>query len=139
MANLGPLNEKQEKFCQAYVLTQNGAAAAREAGYATKSASVTGYKLMKDERIKLRIEDLGKEMTTEIDVVTELEKQYTAAQQQGQGQVSLKALELLSRVRGNAADEDLTNPLILEKNIVRCLEILGADKVNELLERCSFD
>ena len=133
------ISDQEEAFCQAYILTRNGTDAARKAGYAQKTANSQSYRMLQKDKIKLRIEDLSKELSTDIDVVDEIEAQYKAAKSQGQGQVSLKALELLSRVRGNAADLEDADPLILEKNIVRCLEILGADRVEEILEMCDFD
>ena len=133
------ISDQEEAFCQAYILTRNGTDAARKAGYAQKTANSQSYRMLQKDKIKLRIEDLSKELRTDIDVVDEIEAQYKAAKSQGQGQVSLKALELLSRVRGNAADLEDADPLILEKNIVRCLEILGAERVEEILEMCDFD
>tara|TARA_R110000787_G_scaffold204879_2_gene315370 strand:+ start:928 stop:1335 length:408 start_codon:yes stop_codon:yes gene_type:complete len=133
------ISDQEEAFCQAYILTRNGTDAARKAGYAQKTANSQSYRMLQKDKIKLRIEDLSKELRTDIDVVDEIEAQYKAAKSQGQGQVSLKALELLSRVRGNASDLEDADPLILEKNIIRCLEILGAERVEEILEMCDFD
>ena len=53
-----------------------------------------------------RIKELEGEFTTDVDVIEELEKQYEAAKSQGHGQTALKALELLSRVRGNNAEDE---------------------------------
>jgi len=73
------LNEKQEKFAQAYVMYRNATEAAKAAGYSDKSAHNQGSRLLKSEAVKERIEDLEKEMETNIDYVTEIEKQYTYA------------------------------------------------------------
>ena len=40
------LNEKQEKFAQAYVLHRNATEAAKAAGYASESAYNQGYRLL---------------------------------------------------------------------------------------------
>ena len=132
------LTDKQEAFCQAFVLTRNATDAARKAGYAGKHSNSQGYRLMQLEEIKLRIEDLGKELSTDIDVVSEVEAQYKAAKNQGQGQVSLKALELLSRVRGNLADESEKDVPTLRANIIRCMEIVGKEEVELLIKECEF-
>jgi len=51
----------------------------------------------------------------------------------------LKALELLSRVRGNNSELDTNlDEKSLEDGIVQCLNILGEDKVYSLLEKCDF-
>ena len=55
---LAVLNEKQEKFAQAYVLHRNATDAAKTAGYAPKSAYNQGYRLLQDTAILERIEDL---------------------------------------------------------------------------------
>jgi hypothetical protein len=53
---VAPLNEKQEAFCRHYVANGgNGAKAARDAGFAEKSAHVTASRLLKDDRVQLRI------------------------------------------------------------------------------------
>ena len=131
------LTDQREQFAQAYVLTRNGADAARRSGYAEKHANNQAYRLLKDEEVLARIEELSTEMTTDLDVVAEVEQQYKSAKAQGQGQVSLKALELLSRVRGNV-DDGPKDAITLESNIIRAMEILGKDRVTELVKKCEF-
>tara|TARA_R110000744_G_scaffold46911_5_gene103550 strand:+ start:19349 stop:19750 length:402 start_codon:yes stop_codon:yes gene_type:complete len=131
------LSDQRELFCQAYTLTKNGADAARRAGYAEKHANNQAHRLLQYEDVKARIEELSTEMTTDLDVITEIEHQYTAAKAQGQGQVGLKALELLSRVRGNV-DDGPKDGLTLEANVVRSMEVLGKEKVMELVKKCEF-
>lgn len=128
------LSEQRELFCQNYVLTRNGADAARRAGYAEKHAQNQAYRLMQDEAVKARIEELSTEMSTDLDVISEIEHQYTAAKAQGKGQVGLKALELLSRVRGSVADGP-KDGLTLEANVIRSMEVLGEKKVKELVSK----
>ena len=77
------LNEKQEKFAQNYILHRNATEAAKSAGYSSESAYNQGYRLLQNEEIKERIEDLEKELTTDVDVVSELEQQYTYAKNNG--------------------------------------------------------
>ena len=45
------LNEKQEKFAQAYVLHRNATEAAKAAGYAARSANNQGYRLMQTQEV----------------------------------------------------------------------------------------
>jgi phage terminase small subunit len=63
------INEQQERFCQSYILHRNAAEAARAAGYAKDHAARQGHRLLQNEEIIERIEDLEKELTTEVDVV----------------------------------------------------------------------
>ena len=79
------LNDKQEKFAQAYILHRNATEAAKTAGYA------------------------------------------------------LKALELLSRIRGAKSDKEVdVSPEGLDASIVDTLKILGKKKVDELIKKCGF-
>ena len=73
------LNLKQEKFCQAYVLYRNATESAKIAGYSDVSAHTQGHRLVQRPDIQERIEELEKEIETNIDVVAEIENQYTYA------------------------------------------------------------
>jgi tRNA U34 5-carboxymethylaminomethyl modifying GTPase MnmE/TrmE len=133
------LNDKQEKFAQSYILHRNATEAARAAGYSKSSAYNQGYRLLQSDEVKERIEDLEKELETDVDVVSEIESQYTFAKANGHTNSAIKALELLSRVRGNKSDKELDMSLEdLEKNIIMSFQILGKDKVTELLKQCDF-
>ena len=52
------LNEKQEKFCQNYILHRNATEAAKAAGYSPESAKNQGYRLLQNSEIKTRVEEL---------------------------------------------------------------------------------
>ena len=133
------LNEKQEKFAQSYILHRNATEAARAAGYAAASAANQGYRLINNDEIAERVRELENELETNVDVISEIESQYTVARNNGHTNSALKALELLSRVRGNNSELDTNlDEKSLEDGIVQCLNILGADKVYALLEKCNF-
>jgi hypothetical protein len=133
------LNEKQEKFAQSYILHRNATEAAKAAGYAAGSAANQGYRLIHDEAIAERVRELENELETNVDVIEEIENQYTFARANGHTNSALKALELLSRIRGNNSDiEGGLDEKSLEDGIVQCLNILGADKVFALLDKCDF-
>ena len=133
------LNEKQEKFAQSYILHRNATEAAKSAGYAAGSAANQGYRLIHDEAIAERVRELENELETNVDVIEEIENQYTFARANGHTNSALKALELLSRIRGNNSDiEGGLDEKSLEDGIVQCLNILGADKVFALLDKCDF-
>ena len=133
------LNEKQEKFAQAYVLHRNATEAAKAAGYSDRSANNQGYRLLQMDEVTERIADLENELVTDIDVVDELESQYTFAATNGHTNSAIKALELLSRVRG--AKSDRTTHLsteTIENEIVGYMEALGKDKIDDLIKKCKF-
>ena len=95
------LKIRQEKFCQAYVLYRNATESAKIAGYSEGSAHTQGHRLMQRGDIKERIEELEKEVETRIDVVSEIENQYTYAKNNGHTNSAIKALEVLSRIRSS--------------------------------------
>jgi phage terminase small subunit len=128
------LNDKQERFCQAYILHRNATKAAATAGYSETSAHNQGHRLLQDERIKERIDELTNEISTDVDVISEIEKQYEVARNAGNGNTALKALELLARVRGNNADEVSTDEETLEMEIVNAIRVMGVEKSFQLFE-----
>ena len=133
------LNDKQEKFAQSYVLHNNATEAAKSAGYAAASAANQGYRLLQVSEISERIRILELELETNVDVIDELESQYAFAKQNGHTNSAIKALELLSRVRGANSD---VNPNLdsetLEGAIIGCLNVLGEDVVIGMLAKCDF-
>ena len=56
------LTLKQARFATLYVLDNNGAKAARDAGFKPRSAGQTANKLLKNGRVALRIEELRAEL-----------------------------------------------------------------------------
>ena len=133
------LNEKQEKFAQSYVLHNNATEAAKSAGYSAASAANQGYRLLQIDEIVERIRILENELETNVDVIDELESQYAFAKSNGHTNSAIKALELLSRVRG--ANSDINTNLdsdTLEGAIIGCLNVLGEDVVLGLLAKCDF-
>jgi len=133
------LSDKQERFAQAYILHRNATEAAKAAGYAARSAYNQGYRMLKNDEIVERIADLENELVTNIDVIDEIENQYTFAKANGHTNSAIKALELLSRVRGAKSDKDIdVSEEGLEIAIVESLQVLGKEKVDELIKRCNF-
>jgi tRNA U34 5-carboxymethylaminomethyl modifying GTPase MnmE/TrmE len=95
--------------------------------------------LLQSDEVKERIHELEQELETNVDVVSELEQQYTYAKNNGHTNSAIKALELLSRVRGAKSENDIDiSEEGIEANIVDCLKILGKKKVNELIKKCDF-
>ena len=73
----------------------------------------------------------------QIDKVTEFVKESL---EKGNEESAIKALELLSRVRGAKSDNEIDiSEEGIEANIVECLNILGAEKVLSILDKCDFN
>jgi len=125
--------EKHESFCQTYVVSRNATKSAQAAGYAENSAYNQGYMLLKREDIRDRIAELENEVSTDVDVIFELEKQYEQAKINNNGQTALKALELLARARGNKASDDGPVDIeSLEENIKHSMQTIGKQKMYAL-------
>ena len=133
------LTDKQERFAQAYVLHRNATEAAKTAGYSARSAYNLGYRMLKNNEIVERIADLENELVTNIDVIDEIENQYTFAKANGHTNSAIKALELLSRIRGAKSNKDADiSKEGVETSIIESLQVLGLKKVEELIKKCNF-
>jgi phage terminase small subunit len=66
------LNDKQEKFAQAYVLHRNATEAAKAAGYAARSANNQGYRLIQMQEVVDRVHELEQELETDVNVIEEM-------------------------------------------------------------------
>ena len=134
------LTEKQERFAQAYVLHRNATEAAKTAGYSARSAYNQGYRMLKNNEIIERIADLENELVTNIDVIDEIENQYTFAKANGHTNSAIKALELLSRVRGAKSDKNIDiSKEGVEASIIDAFKVLGKDKIINLINKCNFN
>ena len=134
------LNDKQEKFAQSYILRRNATEAAKAAGYAEASANNQGYRLLQSDIVLERIRELENELQTKVDVIEEIESQYAYAKNNGHTNSAIKALELLSRVRGANSDKVVgLDEESLNDSIINCMNILGEKKVNELVKKCTFN
>ena len=133
------LNEKQEKFAEAYVLHRNATEAAKAAGYAASSAANQGYRLLQIDEIVERIKILENELETNVNVLEEIEKQYSYAATNGHTNSAIKALELLGRVRGANSDTKVPRDReALETAIIKCLNVLGQEKLIDLLSKTDY-
>ena len=134
------LNDKQELFVQHYILTRNASEAAKAAGYSERSAYNQGYRLLQDEAVQQRIYDAEQEMTTDVNVISELENQYSYAKGHGHTNSAIKALEILSRVRGNKTnDEDILNIKKIVTDIQSAMKIIGKTEMQKLMKTCEWD
>jgi phage terminase small subunit len=94
------LTDKQERFCQEYVIDLNGAAAARRAGYSKKTSNRLGSRLLSNVDIQRRISELQVEQVgrTQVDADFVVERLRAIADQwQTNPSAACRALELLGR------------------------------------------
>ncbi len=133
------LNDQQERFCQSYILHRNASEAARAAGYSQEHAARQGHRLLQNEEVVERITELEQNLTTDVDVITEIEKQYEYARTNGHTNSAIKALELLSRIRGTQEEkEDITDPVKLKEDLVKSAKIMGKDFYFDIAKEAGF-
>ena len=135
---MAELKIRQEKFCQAYIMYRNATESAKIAGYSEGSAHTQGHRLLQREDIRERIEELEKEIETRIDVVSEIENQYTYAKNNGHTNSAIKALEVLTRVRSAKEEEAPKTIAEVEEDIIKYLEVLGEEETSKLFLKCDF-
>jgi hypothetical protein len=135
---MAELKIRQEKFCQAYIMYRNATESAKIAGYSEGSAHTQGHRLLQREDIRERIEELEKEIETRIDVVSEIENQYTYAKNNGHTNSAIKALEVLTRVRSAKEEEAPKTIAEVEEDIIKYLEVLGEKETSKLFLKCDF-
>lgn len=68
---MAELTEKQEQFCQRYLIDFNATKAAKEAGYSEHSAKEIGYENLTKPDIQARISELREEMGKSFNVTRE--------------------------------------------------------------------
>ena len=130
----GKLNEQQEIFCQKYALHGNASGSAKEAGYSSTSAKVQGHKLLQLPYVLERIEELQGEMSTSYDVVAEVEAQYKYAKAHGHTSSALKALEILSKVRGVKSEESSLSEEAVHSSLLSSFYVIGREKVMAMMD-----
>jgi phage terminase small subunit len=94
------LTDKQERFCQEYVVDLNSAAAARRAGYSEKTANRLGSRLLSNVDIQRRISELqdGRVKRCEITADEVVKKLRAISEMWPQNpSAACRALELLGK------------------------------------------
>ena len=95
---------------------------------------------MQDVEVQQRVYDAEQEMTTDVDVISELENQYSYAKGHGHTNSAIKALEILSRVRGNKTNlEDVLNIEKIVTDIQSAMKIIGKTEMQKLMKTCEWD
>jgi len=103
-----PLRSRHEAFCQHFVLGGNATYAAMKAGYTRKWASNQGYRLMRQEAIRVRIGEirstLARAYCLDADVLLgKLEAIYQSAHENNQFHAAARAVEIQARIARQAA------------------------------------
>ena len=119
--------------------TQNGFKSCESCWECKRHAARQGHRLLQSEEVLERITNLEQNLTTDVDVITEIEKQYEYARANGHTNSAIKALELLSRIRGTQEEkEDTTDPEKLKEDLVASAKILGKDFYLDIGKRAGF-
>lgn len=65
------LTPKQERFCQTYLIDFNASRAARDAGYSKKTDFIIGWKLLREDNIQRRLDQLRAKMGESFNITRE--------------------------------------------------------------------
>lgn len=119
-------NDRQEKFCLEFAKCGNATEAYKLAGYKPRSdnaAWVCASRLLRDDKVRLRLKELGKQIESEkIMGISEMQERLTAIARQeateefvgpmgetverkSDFKAALKAMELLARMKGAFLDK----------------------------------
>jgi len=102
------LSERQERFCQEYTVTGNGSKAALAAGYSPKGITVQATRLLANDSIRARIDEIQRPRLDELDAtgkrtMAEIARiAYAATEEGGAVKVSdkIRALDILAKIQG---------------------------------------
>lgn len=96
------LKQKHELFCQEYIQDGNGAQSAIRAGYAVKGANAHGSRLLANDSIRARIEELRAELeSSKIATAKEIQELLTERFRSEVDSDGLKAIEIINKMQGN--------------------------------------
>ena len=103
------LTNKQEKFCDEYMIDLNATQAAMRAGYSNKTANEQGAQLLAKLSIKARIQELSNKIAvkteiTQEEVIESLKTARTGAEEAKQFSAAIRATELLGKHLGMFTD-----------------------------------
>lgn len=139
-----PLSFRQEKFCEHYALVGNAAEAARQAGYAERSAKNHGSRLLGDARIRDRIYAIRVNRAMKFGPVmafARLESLFFKATEKGDIRAAARILTLQARLAGV---ESWMPPSVVAREAYKprrrrgALGVRGADPFDNLSESCGI-
>lgn len=112
--NANSLNERQKRFCEAYVRHPVGRHAALEAGYSPKGATVQACRLLERPEVRARIDALQADVAVRNcqrtdAILSKLEAIYDGALSSHQFHAAVRAVELQVRLSLMASAGDADN------------------------------
>lgn len=120
------LNDKQERFCQEYLIDCNATQAAIRAGYSEKTAGSTGSENMQKPEIRARIEELQAEQTER----TEITADFVLS---GLKEVALRCLQKQPVMEWDYASKSMVQAKDENGNDMWQFDSQGANRALELL------
>ena len=92
-----------------------------------------GHKLLQLPYVLERIEQIRGEMVTSYDVIQEVEEQYKYAKAHGHTSSALKALEILSKVRGVKSEESSFSEEAVHSSLLSSFYVIGREKIMAMM------
>lgn len=121
-----PLTEKQERFCQEYLLDLNAKRAAVRAGYSEKTAYSIGHENLKKPEVSSRISELKKKRTER----TEITVDYVLS---GLKEVAERCLQKSPVMKWDYVSKQMVQVQDEEGRFVWSFDSQGANRAFELL------
>lgn len=118
----GHLSEKQERFCEEYLIDCNATQAAIRAGYSGKTAYSMGQRLLKKVEVQNRIAELGEAARNERTADAAEVMEYLTAVLRGESTATVVVVESVGD--GCSEARALTKPPD-EKERLKAAELLG--------------
>lgn len=139
------LNQRQTKFVAGYVQHGNAANAARDAGYAVKSARVTACRLLTNPNLQAAVlaerqrykQDLG---ITRERVIAELRAAIELGRAQGNAPAMISGWREIAKICGyyERRVEVNIHPNVAAQRLVSQLETMSTDELMELTEGSTY-
>lgn len=134
------LNERQERFCHAFVATGNAAKAAAEAGYSPRHARNHGYRLIRKSLVRNRIADLRASIARDSIgdrgmLMAKIEEIFRRALEHRDFAAALRVVQTQARMLGYEAP---WKPSAAERNGMYCKPWTRADDESEARKWINF-
>jgi len=103
------MNEKRQRFVEQFLVDNNGAAAARRAGYSAGCAKVTASRLLTDANVSAAIRTGQAKLSADVQItqqllLNELWNDHQAANAAGHWSASIRAVEVMAKMTGNLVE-----------------------------------
>ncbi len=116
------LTEKQERFCNEYLVDYNATQAATRSGYSANTAYSIAHELLSKPEIRQRIDELQDNIFANLSeklIIEQIWRVYKTAIEDKKLSDALKAQELLGKYKAMFVDKQITQTETFEDHVLR--------------------